>query len=52
MVVLNVNVTKPENVKLFRRDWRNYSKDKLLNQLNTVEWCDKIDNVQELWNDI
>ena len=34
-----------------RRDWRFYSKEKLVVELNRVDWSVDATNVQGIWND-
>ena len=35
---------------IYRRDWRNYSKDKLVNLLMQIHFNMRLDCVQETWN--
>ena len=52
LITITINLEKVKNVNLYKRDWRNYSKENLTCLLNNVEWCTDFDNVQDLWNDI
>ena len=35
---------------MIRRDWRNYSKDKLVELLSGIDWSDNANDVQQIWN--
>ena len=48
LITITINLEKVKNVNLYKRDWRNYSKENLICLLNNVEWCTDFDNVQIL----
>ena len=51
MKIFRIDVIKPKIDVSYRRDWRHYSKDKLCNELCSIDWSNDIDDVQGLWND-
>ena len=51
MVIFRINIIKPKINVTFRRDWRHYSKDKLCDELCSIDWSTDIDDVQGFWND-
>ena len=38
LVLLTIDETKIEAEKSIRRDWRNYTKDKLINEISKYDW--------------
>ena len=51
MVVVQLkNVIEKEEFKFVKRNWKNYSETKLVEELSEVEWNEGIESVQELWN--
>ena len=50
--MMSINLLKNACEITYARDWRNYTKDKLVNMLKDVEWCKDFETVQDLWNDI
>ena len=49
MAQLCINRPKPKTY--LKRDWRFYSKTKLISELATVDWSNNASDVQEAWND-
>ena len=50
LVHFNIPENRISDDSELRRDWRHYSKDRLLNSLMEVDWSFNIDNVQNFWN--
>ena len=51
MVVFMLNSTKSPPTYSFRRNWKNYDKSKLCENLNLVDWTCNANSVQGCWND-
>ena len=50
LITFNININKNEKTITWRRDWRRYSKEKLLSKLREVDWYSEFENVQDCWN--
>ena len=50
MVVASIALNKPRPTTYLRRDWRKYSREVLLSELNKIDWNIMDDSVQEYWN--
>ena len=50
LVHFNIPENRISDDSELRRDWRHYSKDRLLNSLMEIDWSFNIDNVQNFWN--
>ena len=44
-------ITRPTPKTSLRRDWRHYSKERLEQELNLVDWSNEATTVQDVWND-
>ena len=50
LVFLTIDETKIEAEKSIRRDWRNYTKDKLINEISKYDWNKSFETIQDMWN--
>ena len=50
-IVAHLFSGRPDPEIIISRDWRNYSKDKLVEMLSRVEWSGSAGDVQQVWND-
>ena len=51
LIMADVSISRPISKVTWGRDWRHYSKEKLVYQLSLVDWTNDAHNVQQLWND-
>ena len=51
LVMADVCIVRPPPIITFRRDWRNYSKEKLNCKLCLLDLSNNATDVQEIWND-
>ena len=51
LILADVCMARPVSKTIIRRDWRRYSKEKLIEQLRAEDWSNDANNVQEIWND-
>jgi hypothetical protein len=52
IILRTTDEAKIGQIKIRRRNWRNYSSEMLAEELGKVEWQTKIKSIQELWNSI
>ena len=45
-----MQINQKVNQDAYRRNWRKYNKEKLINVLSQVNWQIEYDNVQSYWN--
>ena len=50
LVLFSLSCEMPKIEHLIKRDWRNYTVEKLNSRLSTVIWENEIDQVQHYWN--
>ena len=51
LIVVQLCITRPKLQTTIKRDWRQYSKEKLNLKLGRVDWTNNATDVQEIWND-
>ena len=51
LITFEIDERKKENDVTIRRDWRNYTKEKLNQMLDIKDWNFKSDNVQAYWDE-
>jgi hypothetical protein len=51
-IMFEYNIVKPKPVTTIRRNWKNYSQNRLLNMLGNVNWNLQGDLVQDCWNEL
>ena len=50
LISCSIRVVKAAKKIIVKRDWRHYTKEKLVNKLRNVDFETNINNVQETWN--
>ena len=50
IILTTLNTFEEENLELWRRNWKNYSKRRLLELLVSVNWDTEITTIQDMWN--
>ena len=50
LVAFDIEFTRPKPTRILRRNWRSYSKEKLLQELRRVDFGNEFVNVQSCWN--
>jgi hypothetical protein len=51
LITFDVSIDKVSPKEIFKRNWKNYSKEKLIAELAAQDWNIKKDSVQSYWND-
>ena len=49
LIVAHIRFDRPDPETVIRRDWRNYSKDKLVEHLTGVDWSGNANDVQQFF---
>ena len=52
LITININHNTFEAEQVWRRDWRNYSKDSICSRLAILDWNFESDSVQAYWNEL
>ena len=50
LIGFTINSSKSPPPNLFKRNWKLYSKEKLISSLNSIDWKIEFDEVQSFWN--
>ena len=51
LISFDISIEKLIQNQTFKRNWKNYSKDKLIAELSVQNWQIKRDSVQSFWNE-
>ena len=51
LITFDVSIDKVSPKEIFKRNWKNYSKEKFIAELAAQDWNIKKDSVQSYWND-